>query len=499
MFEKKHISIIEETLPEDEVHFKPLFGLRPGVYLAGLYGTVLAVILFFVLLYPGLTKPGTVFSLSSEPSGAAVRADNVYIGTTPCEAFIPKGTRRIEMVLPGFEPSRQELEVKSRLFGSWLFPRRERLAETLAETDTGGALLAAASEYGVWSFTGEPTATRQIPQVLSEGAYRSGPGAADSTGRIYLEGILKGSARFTSTRAGLRDLIRAKHLADNAGLSPSPASTLHSLEDMLVYLSEAPGAAQWLGSALPPETSAVLTNSSWYAAQNAKASEIRSRSRSVSGVFGEAVPVDSLIFREISEGTLVQGGVFPREVPISAFSIAETPVSYADWEVFMKANPEWEIEHTRTLTAKGLVTADYLGPGGYSGSSASGVSWYGAEAYCHWLTSRLPAGMADYEVRLPTEAEWEYAAKAADQSGFGPKGMGEGLWEWCADPYAPHWSLPADPTVIAAIGSPERSVRGGLSGKDSGWDFLETRGSLFPAACSPFGVFRPVLAKKVSR
>ncbi len=38
----------------------------------------------------------------------------------------------------------------------------------------------------------------------------------------------------------------------------------------------------------------------------------------------------------------------------------------------------------------------------------TGVSWYEAEAYCKWLTSR---DLRPTEYRLPTEAEWEYAAR----------------------------------------------------------------------------------------
>ena len=71
---KKH----ENTLPEDIVSLKPLFGIRPGVYLTALYGAVCAGILFFALVYPGLANPGAVLSLRSEPSGAAVRIDGVY-------------------------------------------------------------------------------------------------------------------------------------------------------------------------------------------------------------------------------------------------------------------------------------------------------------------------------------------------------------------------------------------------------------------------------------
>jgi formylglycine-generating enzyme required for sulfatase activity len=196
--------------------------------------------------------------------------------------------------------------------------------------------------------------------------------------------------------------------------------------------------------------------------------------------------------------------------------ICNTPVSASAFNSFLLANPEWAGDNRQALAAQGLASSNYLfddRPAGLSLSGASrtfrtedsadsqvAVSWYAAIAYCDWLSSRLPPSMKEYEARLPSEAEWEYAAKSVKMwnfpgifSGVNAPAITAGLWEWCADPFAPLAFLPAPPKAISAVGSPERSLRGWIV-SPADWAGASVRASLSPDSCSSFVSFRPVIA-----
>jgi formylglycine-generating enzyme required for sulfatase activity len=131
------------------------------------------------------------------------------------------------------------------------------------------------------------------------------------------------------------------------------------------------------------------------------------------------------------------------------------------------------------------------------------VSWGDAQAFTVWLTARLAGIMA----RLPTEAEWEYAARGTDgrrypwgseapdasratfgqdygtgrpsvvghtpggKSPFGVHDLAGNVWEWCldagSDSYAEIVKIdPVDPCYHGDTRGGARAVRGGS------WSFV---------------------------
>ncbi|MDR1352253.1 MAG: SUMF1/EgtB/PvdO family nonheme iron enzyme [Treponema sp.] len=481
----------------DEVKLKPVFGIRPGVYLAYIYSLAIFLVLFFILVYPGLARPGSRASFDSEPRGAAVRIDGVYLATTPDTVFIPRGTRSVEIVLPGFSPYKTEYTFPAQVFASRFSPPRVSIRGELAADDPLEALRIGAREAAEWSFAGEPGAVWQAPLSLSEAAYRAGPASADPAAHAETENILASSLRYTVTRAGLRDLIRAEFLAENGGLSPSPITLVRSAREALAFLSDNPGSAAWLAALLPEPASSALRQSAWYRETLAAAAEIAESGESGGGGFGPGGEIAGIAFLDVRGGEFAAGGIFPRRLAVGDFRIARSELGRASWEAFVREAPEW-----------GESGGEDSYEGDYTGGpreSAGNISYYAAAAYCEWLSGRLPPEMAGWEARLPTEAEWEYAARLANGAGASgqeggsrtplPLDMIGGLWEWCADAYAPLDFFPEKAEYLRED-APERSVRGGAWINSADQAGAATRASLPPDTRSPFVGFRPVIAPK---
>ncbi|MDH6624117.1 formylglycine-generating enzyme required for sulfatase activity [Streptomyces sp. LBL] len=178
---------------------------------------------------------------------------------------------------------------------------------------------------------------------------------------------------------------------------------------------------------------------------------------------------------------------FPmREVYVSAFRMARHPTTRRQLAVFRRA-AGWE--HPSDTVVLDDPAAEHQ-----ADLPAVNVSWELAQEYCGWLGERSGLSFA-----LPTEAEWEKAARGGDdriwpwgdefrpelcnsaeraengaagfvpvhelaegQSPYGCLHMAGGVWEWCEDYYHSHAHQEAefiDP--FAARPASQRVVKGG--------------------------------------
>jgi hypothetical protein len=419
--------------------------------------------------------------------------DDTFIGTTPFTFDVPAGNHQFTFVLPGFIEKNQHIDVKGNVFASLFFPKKMKLHELMETNDSVNAFAAGAQSFAEWSFAGEATSIFQHPMDLSAAAYRIGL-IKNQEESSSIQEIIKASARFVSTKTAARDLIRAKLMADNSGKAASPLSAVTSIKDIAQYLADTDGTSFWLSSFLPEETVSAIVESEWYAEEAEK-----SFAPPVFGAYDtNAVRVKNLAFRKIPAAN---NSIYNEQFS-SDFWISENPVTQADWDAFVSENPEWSANNRDNLIAEGFASDNYLteiNDSRFPRSFVPGISWFAAKAYCDWLSASLDTALQNYEVRLPTEAEWEYAASYNSEiiaaRGTSVMTMIGAFWEWCEDDFVPNNFLPASKEAIDTVSSPKRPVKGGASWFDSQTSAnIRARGSLEPTSSSPFVSFRPVIA-----
>lgn len=124
------------------------------------------------------------------------------------------------------------------------------------------------------------------------------------------------------------------------------------------------------------------------------------------------------------------GGVhmFFRRIPAGAFRMGSRGV-YSDAEPIHRAVIQREFylgtfvvtqEQYRAVARQCMALKQSPDPSDFKGDRhpVEQVSWHDATAFCQWLTDweGLPEDVI--AVRLPTEAEWEYACRAGSDTGY---------------------------------------------------------------------------------
>jgi formylglycine-generating enzyme required for sulfatase activity len=108
--------------------------------------------------------------------------------------------------------------------------------------------------------------------------------------------------------------------------------------------------------------------------------------------------IPDLVKRYGGDKRWYEGEVPRHQVQVEAFQIARVPVTNAQYALYVADQKVEPPSHWRGGQP----------PKGEDNHPVVYVSWHDAQAYCRWLSDKL--GKA---VRLPTEAEWEKAARGS--------------------------------------------------------------------------------------
>jgi formylglycine-generating enzyme required for sulfatase activity len=518
------------------VKLKPVFGIPPRKYVPVIWSVLLIVVIFFLLVLPGIRRNGTVFTIQSLPADASVEVDGIRLGTTGEKLFVDRGLRTLKVSRPGFQNSIQQIDVPGRIFASRLFPRRAAMVVELTPESGEDLFASGFREFAAWAATGPERERYAIPPTLTSTARNLLQSAADVDPRITSIAL-----PHSLDERHLADILRSRYLLQSGG-APAGLSTLAVFFDDIrrqvianpEILTGAMGLVESdrleaLGIEPSDQQDGMeeLTSSADF---NYNTTEILKVTRSYGGM--EFVQIPS-ITAPIGDIEVVAGGYLPRSgatpaiVSVESFLVGALEVSRNRFMDFILANPEWNPENIDAITSLALADDGYLS-GWKSDSTEMGftpvtdVSWKAAAAYAEWFSRRYLAGTG-LKATLPTEDQWEISGRLngvaintgdlpeglknvaeADQGRLGITGMAGNVREWCLNTYRYNDNLfrsrdgepffaAIEPVTGEIPEAPEKAVRGGAHIDRKLPYPVAVRGGLSPETTSPVIGFRLVL------
>lgn len=529
----------EEDVESLAVRLKPILGVEPTVYVPVVWAILLLGALFLLLVLPGVRNPGAEVSVTTVPAGAGVYVDGTRVAATPATVFVADGDRTITTELAG-DRRETTLRVDGRRLGTLLVPRRMAVHHRHRVSDPAATVEAAIADFAAWALNDQPSAQFQQPPI------------ARDTARLLWASGTERDRSVASDNPAQRDPVTtlwdallahgaAPQAADILGgmlRSAVPGAAFHpgAAAELVQYFIQADTDSPFLYRVVqdlagPTEIGGrLLRESSWLTTRRETVSTALLAGSLVPDERG--VPTGStrtlrtpsgavLPFGEVPSGRYTVGyplrDVSDRGVPLEfrePFWMLHREVSRRDFAAFVAAVPRWGPDNRAELVAAGVAAQDYLADWPeewrvrYTGDAPEAqlpvryVSWYAASAYADWLSAALDGGET---VRLPTAAEWEYAAfldslggpsvvaqaaaPAATGSGnpgaLGMLHLAGNVWEWTDDWYARRSE------VFSPVAGDQRVVAGGsFATGQAGHNLL---GAQPPTWTTPYLGFRVVI------
>jgi gamma-glutamyl hercynylcysteine S-oxide synthase len=545
------------------VRLSPILGVRPGVYLTVLYSLALILLVFFLLFFPGLKNRGSYVSFAVQPGKASVIVDGKFAGTIPGTIFLKHGRRHVEVQKAFYAAQSKDIDVGGRIFATLIVPDRRKEVFNLSATDPAGMIT-----YAFEDFTSNPF----VPNILTNvsAALSTLP---DTPARLeiknkmydflfncmhYINPLLDSSMTPRSSENQIGESINSLSLIGSNGSFLTPSSLIEIVRKSIQVNEEYPNSAEILLLSLSRAESERVASTQWmtkHLAEYRDALSTHYKENSLSESRASARPnvqIAGISFRSIPTGVLVMGKdddldklgksvdiLLPHPVHIGSYYLSENEVTNFQYQSFVDAVPEWKPSNRKALADKNLCTEDYLSdwtddrfPAGRSDYPVVSVSYEAARAYCTWFSKKAGAILPGLIARLPSEAEWEWAARGglrgmpyplgekpgdsvffikgitgpskagvSSPNGYGLRDMMGNAWEWCSDSFGTTdyllTSLDPDKNAESAHRHPDSTdkvVRGG------GWNMTKeavkvyTRGSQPAQWCTPYLGFRVAIA-----
>lgn len=465
----------KKELPKVEpVKIKPLFGIRPGLWLTIAYALAFLVIVFAVCLLPDIINGSKRITFTSDAGTAAVYIDGNYAGGTPFTRKVASGNHDVSYKINGCEIDSFSVKVGHPVFLNWLFPRTQTVhsSATLTKDAFEALTKELLEDVNLYSAILEYDSVHRYAPLFTSYAT-----SLVSSEFKHQSQVFESTLMFATSSEMQAD-------ADNAiamlGINLFPMyKTLDGKTNVGTSMAE-------------PQLSASKTS------LDAKTFTIE----------GFSIPE-----ADFSNGKSVQAS-YPevleagQQVHTDSFNIGAYCVTEYQYAQFIIANPMWAASNKENLVVQGLVDEYYL-DGVTISTSVTGnrpvrnISWNAAKAFCDWLSV-----VTGKNVYLPTENQWIAASFTDIENGYQrslapsvaenfPSAMLGSVWEMTGTPFIPLARIHSQDMVErthALLDSYETPVdmviKGGSYANGYGTIDRYSVGTTYRSLCSDFMGFR---------